>query len=371
MKSVILMKTVYRVKKTVESANCTSMFMKFRIIIGLSLFLAASHTLAAEPASADECKLKINNELAYEQRFYRYVLFGVPKAQDANIGSVYYDTERNPWYKVSKEAWRTVAPGYESTEWGNSQMDSQSEIPDPEDRGIFTTKRLLTSELIPYLISNMRAYQCSLKNLCELVSVSLTKTEDNPVEVDIETPGCILYEGIETFSECHLHNEDAEAEPSHENIADLLGYCNSVASLMLKREAELLKTVVEYDAAYRSLLQFAGSFDVFLEELRWTFTGTLREGARLIGSLGRIPCFIGSCDEPPALCGDGECSEDFESCNSCEEDCGSCCGDDSCNFGETCSTCEEDCGVCCPNGECGPGETCDSCEADCGVCPAP
>ena len=79
-------------------------------------------------------------------------------------------------------------------------------------------------------------------------------------------------------------------------------------------------------------------------------------------------------------CGDGECKEHVEDCESCAVDCGECgpvCGDDMCNGEEDCETCEEDCGVC-EGGYCG-DEVCDwggdfgeaedeeSCPRDCGV----
>ena len=127
-------------RKTVELVNSILMRMKFCITTGLLLLLALSQTVEAAPASPDECKAKINIELAYEQRYYRYKLFGLPLAEDAAIGSVYHDSEGNPWYKVSKEAWRTVAPGYESTQWSNTVMNNESEIQNPETRGILTRK---------------------------------------------------------------------------------------------------------------------------------------------------------------------------------------------------------------------------------------
>lgn len=78
-----------------------------------------------------------------------------------------------------------------------------------------------------------------------------------------------------------------------------------------------------------------------------------------------------------AVCGDGVCSENAESCDRCREDCGACpsCGDGVCELAtdlENCSSCPEDCGVCgaCGDGSCDldAGEDCGTCADDCGKC---
>ena len=79
-------------------------------------------------------------------------------------------------------------------------------------------------------------------------------------------------------------------------------YCYNAAEEILEHEREMLKLLVEYDAAYRSVLQFAGIFDEFLQEYRWTLIGHIRQAASMIGWLDNIPCFLSSCDEyPPTL----------------------------------------------------------------------
>ncbi len=85
-----------------------------------------------------------------------------------------------------------------------------------------------------------------------------------------------------------------------------------------------------------------------------------------------------SCETCPedcgdCLCGDGQCTSD-ETCDNCTEDCGEClpeCGDDICGADEDCASCAGDCGNCCPNEVCGDDEDCESCPDDCGECPDP
>lgn len=302
-------------------------------------------TASAQEISADTCMISINAALAKENRYYRYNIFGQKKAEHANIGSVYFDRDSYPWYKVAKDAW--LSTNFPDLEFSNGDMNANSEIPNANERGILETRRVLTSDLIPYLVSNMRAFQCNTKNICELVQQSLGQQQSEPVSVNIQAPGCIEIQETNTIPECHLLSVDTDQQLTHSTLADLQQYCENTRIELLQREADLLKMIVEYDAAYRSLLQFAGSFDIFLEELRWTFTGTLKAGAKIIGSLGRIPCFIAACDEPPYICGNDECEEDVgESEGVCPADCEAECGSGFCHPDETCNSCPEDCGPC-------------------------
>lgn len=80
---------------------------------------------------------------------------------------------------------------------------------------------------------------------------------------------------------------------------DAYAYCTDVQVSLFDRELELIKATTEYDAAYRSTLQFAGDFDQFIAQLRWPMTNTIRHIVQLIGTFQRLPCFIATCDEFP------------------------------------------------------------------------
>ncbi len=261
------------------------------IILGLTTLLCPVASLAQISVGADECRNEVHLRLWKEQRLYRSVLLGHQSAEDANIGSVYYDKEGNAWYKVSKTAWRSRAEGYEGTEWSNTLMDQQSEL--SARRGILNTKRVLTSELIPYMTSNMHALQCNTASICQLVEKSLQIGSANPQLFNLAAAGCMPLANIPSIPQCQLANAQDTSQ-----MAGIFRYCEDITNNLLEQEADQLRMVTEYDAAYRTLLQFAGNFDLFLEEFQWTVTGTLRTGARVIGALGRIPCFIASCDEP-------------------------------------------------------------------------
>lgn len=257
----------------------------------------------AQQSGADKCQARINKALDSELRQYRAILFGVKPAADAPVGDIRYNF-------ITGEPWIKKANG----EWTNSKGDTadNDEIDDTSDTahllqtnssgnktarpGIFETKRVLTSTLIPYLLQNIRALDCNASRICMQTQFSLRQTGSTVVPIDELQPlGCIKFTNLVTFADCHL------AEGEVNDMSNVITYCSEVSNQMLSRESALLKLAVEYDAGYRSTLQFAGMFDLFLEELRWPMTGSIRQAASLVGQLNRIPCFLSSCDESPVL----------------------------------------------------------------------
>ncbi|MFH0851789.1 MAG: hypothetical protein V1876_03500, partial [Candidatus Peregrinibacteria bacterium] len=231
-------------------------------------------------------------QLAKEQRLFRSVLYGAARAEDAPLNEVRYDKQGNPWIKTEEDSWRSTAAGFEQTTWSDALMNSSGEL-DPR-KGIFETKRVATSDLVPYLVQAYRTLKCRSAQACKAVELSLTQEAPDPQEIVVIVPGC-TQETKQTFVGCHL----AAGESKSPEQADLLTYCRLVLNDLVAREKDLLKTATEYDASYRSLLQFSGEFDAFLQEFRWPMASTIRKAVQMIGSLHRIPCFIGSCDESP------------------------------------------------------------------------
>jgi hypothetical protein len=269
----------------------------------LTLALLLALLLPPQVASADigECKQRVNNALGRELRLYRNVLFGKPRAEDSKAGEVRYDTKGRAWIKTSERStpWRNSDPDQQGLQWSDTVMDEQDEHAESLPLvGIFETKRMTTSELIPYLLQSIRAFECRALTLCNVVRAS----EGFDVGADaqdleaLQQLGCIEYKNLKSFPECHLVKENS----SQLEKVDGRGYCNEMVEQTMRRERDLLKLVVEYDAGFRSLLQFAGNFDIFLKEMRWPLANTVRQATELIGSLKRIPCFISSCDSSPA-----------------------------------------------------------------------
>lgn len=264
----------------------------------LALLLLAVPALGlSEPvidADIATCRGQVESALSKEQRLYRSVLFGQKKAKDAPLHEVRFDLDGIPWIKAEEDNWRSVSPGYENTERSDSLMNNRSEL--LPRRGIFETRRVATSDLVPHLTQAYRALKCRSTIVCKVVENSLKQESENPQEITIVVPGCIE-EKRKTFLGCHL----AAADGTSVEEADLLTYCRFVRDGLVWREKDLLKLTTEYDAAYRSLLQLSGQIDAFLQEFRWPLVNSLRKTAELVGSLYRIPCFIASCDEGPPV----------------------------------------------------------------------
>ncbi|KKU20108.1 MAG: hypothetical protein UX30_C0004G0056 [Candidatus Saccharibacteria bacterium GW2011_GWA2_46_10] len=258
----------------------------------------------------DSCRSAIDKNLAKEWRVYRSVLFGRKPASLAGLNEVRYDREDKAWLKIDKFTWERLGENNdENITASNSLMDALSEIDSipAEDggidllsdsfRGIFDTKRKLTSEIVPNLAQALRSFSCRVDMVCELAnkSTGFIPGDDNPENsVKIEIPGCMPVNWT-AIPQCLFAKEDK----GQASYADINQYCPRVAAGLLGREAEILKMLVEYDSAYRSILQFAGVFDDFLLEFKWMMNLSLRQAASVIGNLGKLPCFIATCDTFP------------------------------------------------------------------------
>ncbi len=270
----------------------------------LSTFLIGTMLFSPATGYADavQCRDRVNYELGRELRLYRNVLFGKPRAEDASAGEVRYDKKGRAWLKTSESStpWRNSDPEQQGLQWSDTVMDEQDEHAESLPLvGIFETKRMTTSELIPYLLQSIRAFECRAMSICNVVRQSEGyNPEDEAQNLNsVQQLGCIEFTGLQTIPECHLSGKDTQAADQ----ADTRSYCNEMVLQILQRERELLKLVVEYDAGFRSLLQFAGNFDIFLKEMRWPLANTVRQAVELIGKLDRIPCFVSSCDSSPDI----------------------------------------------------------------------
>lgn len=265
--------------------------MKHRyLLLGVSLFtVVVSFSARAEEASVGTCRDFVHTSLAREQRLYRSVVFGLPEPRDAIVGEVRFDSSGSPWIKSAENVWTNV----NRETLSDAEMSSHGEI--PARPSIFATKRVLTSELVPLLTQAYRALDCRIGIVCRTVEQSIAVGDDAASsEMEIREPGCVIAKALPADACRIVAGEEQKAAE-----ADIRTYCRSVGEELLLREGDLLKLSVEYDAAYRSLLQLAGNLDLFLQEFRWPLSGTLRKAAAVLGSLHRIPCFTAACDAFP------------------------------------------------------------------------
>ena len=264
-------------------------FLLAATAVCMTLLMTIPQVASQESAvTVDNCMAQIEDNLAKEQRLYRSIIYGEPYATGAVLGHVRYSTEGDSWIKTRENTWQSISPGLKFTIWSDIQMKRNAEF--PQRRGILATKRTTTSELVPYLTQAMRTLQCRTEAVCLRADRSLPQESQSAAQVTVQPSGCIEY-NVPTIEACHF----ASGEENLPQEGSVRTYCDDVVNAMLEREAELLKLAVQYDASYRSMLQFSGNFDLFLKELRWPLTNTLRQAAGLIGQFNRVPCFLGSC----------------------------------------------------------------------------
>lgn len=247
---------------------------------------------AAAQASRTACREAFEQNALREQRLWRSVLFGLRPPDQAGISEVRHATGGSAWIKVETNAWESVAEGYEDVTWSDSQMEQFADV--PPRRGIFERRRSLSTELIPYLIQSVRAFRCRLDSLCHVVERSLHITEEDAQDMIVHIPGCLAVETT-SIPACHL-----AGGPSHiADAVDIQSLCKTTVRTLFERETRLLQMLVQYDAAYRSVLQMSGMLEAFVGFFDGSIFGSLRTATNLIATFNRIPCFISSCDDFP------------------------------------------------------------------------
>lgn len=252
------------------------------LIIGC---LLTSMFLPALPARAQEsitpsCVEQKNNRIAHEQRMFRSVIYGQKESADLPLGSIRFDTEYDTWIKKANNEWRSLNEGNESLTWGDSTMDSATDI--PARRGLLEVRKALTSELIPPIVQSMRALRCRMEAVCMAAALGEGKT----ATVKVTPDGCQEFE-LPRFDACSPASIP-ETGP---------GSCKEAINAVLSHEMAMTQLVVAYDAAYRSLMQFAGSFDQFLTDFRFPLIQPLWQMIRTLGVLDNLPCFASQCNE--------------------------------------------------------------------------
>lgn len=257
-----------------------------------SLFVPSSSLAQADSSSpVDACKYDIATGLAQQQRIYRSVLFGQKKAADQPVNAIDYDREAKVFIKTEDDRW----VGSDGEILKDKLMDERADIADR--RGIFETRQVLTSELIPALTQSYRALTCRALSVCansqlspeEAAAIQINKAPLAKGIGPIQIPGCDEID-LHFLPTCLPIN-------SAPDLAITKTYCESMADQMLNREADLLKLAVTYDAAYRTLLQFAGNFDQFIASFRGDLLSPIEQATAVVTQLSRIPCFLAECNE--------------------------------------------------------------------------
>jgi hypothetical protein len=252
------------------------------VAIGLLLsgFVLPLTARAAAPAT---CAEAVYTELGREERLYRSVIFGLAKSEALPISSTLTDKKGNRWLKTKENEWRSTDAGYQGTTWRDEFMEEQRDV--PARRGILEVRQALSSELIPSVLQAVRASQCRMYAVCDAARAS-DSAKDDEEEVTVQPDGCIEFE-LPVMDACRT------SELSSFNQ----GGCISQVQTIIDRETRMLELLFAYDASYRTLMQFAGTFEGFLSDFRFPLLQPLWQMVRTLGQLDNLPCFLAECNE--------------------------------------------------------------------------
>jgi len=272
------------------------------LLLALAMPVGAAAQAAVDPPTDSACLKDLYRAFGREHRLERAVLFGKPSAEDAPLTAVYYDAEGNAWAKIGEDEWQSPGAAFEEEDpISNDDMDGRHEkdllCNDNDDkiqsscvklprRGIFEIRKTPTSDLIQPIVQTVRAMQCRLRAICDVAADSFEKAPGDTITITID--GCLPM----TFP---VMRGCIDAESTIFNT--LPGNCQEARQQMVEREMQLLTLTASYDAAYRSLAQFAGIFQEFLVQFRFPLIEPLWQMVRMLGGLNGIPCFQAECNE--------------------------------------------------------------------------
>jgi hypothetical protein len=283
------------------------------LLIGASLAFTPLTAQAQSTPSA--CKVQVRGRVAQQRRVYQDILFGRRAAAEETVGTVRYAEDLSAWTKTARNTWRSDDAGFRETVWTDAQMDKQTEWEgmNEEDpplkaprQGIFETTGVPTSALVQPLTQAYRSLRCRVEMVCGSLDAMLRKTEpEEDGTLKVSTPGCEDLYAL-PLDQCRFSNDTGTANPKDPkdvpfievlDDASVRSHCAELAEEVMTHEAEMLKLSVTYDAAYRSLLQFAGAIEPVLQSFTGNILAPLQDAVSLAQMLSRVPCFVSSCQQ--------------------------------------------------------------------------
>lgn len=270
----------------------TPRFIRTGLLLAFLLPYSAGAADFATPACIDG----MYAALGKEQRLYRSVVFGAPKAESLPVHGILHDRDGDQWLKTAANEWTKVpaedpppsngtAPASQTTR-NDEDMDRAKDT--PTRRGLLQAKRTATSDLIPGITQSLRALQCRLRAVCESI-VRSQDADQNATTVTVQPDGCIEME-LPVLSGC------VETDGINPAFVDP-SLCDNAADSLFRHETNVLNLSIAYDASYRTIAQFSGMFEGFLSDFRLPLLNPLWQTVRALGGLKNIPCFLSQCEE--------------------------------------------------------------------------
>ncbi len=262
----------------------------------------------AEDDVAARCLTEMYDQMAFMQTIFRAQVLGHKRAAEEPAGATRIGSDGRVWIKTGpgqtgSGAWRRDGEARTLTD---ADMDLPFLPPRP---GILARREARTSDLVPDLTQAYRSLTCHTETVCQ--NARLTRTDADrlrreeqarvdagqapPIPYDwipIAVPGCIRLDANPLPSCQELHAKHGAL--FRQTVQDR---CSTAGEELLAREAEVLKLLTAYDAAYRSFLQFSGVFDRFLTDFKGDLLTPIEQATSVVSHLSRIPCFLSQCSE--------------------------------------------------------------------------
>lgn len=279
--------------------SLSSAFLILQLLLpSLAAGASSSSGIDGLPDAAGQCRRQVNVFLQRERSLFDMRLFGVKLAQDEPEGATRMAVDGTLFLKTGKSTWASGTQMMSDEEMDRNTVRDPlplaGQIPqNPPYPGLLETQRALTSDLLPPLLQNFRAFQCRMASICEAAFLALRGGNGDGATVKIAVPGCREME-LPTMNLCAPNPMFTYLDP-----VTLRSYCSPVAADLTRFEESQLRFLAHEDAAQRTLRQFAGYLEPFLNLVRFPFLQPLRQVASFLGQWSDVPCFLSHCAQEP------------------------------------------------------------------------
>lgn len=304
------------------------------LLLPLQIAAADDSSSSSDDTSTpvQQCEGAINDAFSRERFLYQTMLFGLKKASDEPTGAIRVADDGSVWIKTGADQWAN-----DPTTISNDKMDEQtvkdplasssssSNSSDPSHPGIFESQKATTSDLIPPLLQSFRAYQCRLAAVCEAARKALStpasdqsssdesSSDESSSDESSSDANTISIPGCEDIDVAPLTSCQPTPLFTLTDTATLNTYCAPLLTKLTTYDESQLLYLIHYDAASRSLRQFAGYLEPFLRLVHFPIQTPVRQASQFLQNWSRIPCF-----EPYCSANQPTCKVTIE----CKDDCG-------------------------------------------------
>ncbi len=274
-------------------------FLAVSLLSAAPLQAAAQEEEVPPSLGAGICQEQIQVFLRRESFLFDARLFGLKPAAEEPEGATRITAAGDLFLKTAEDTWASGG-----ITMGDADMDastahdplplpgvSPQDVPYP---GILETQQALTSDLIPALTQNFRAFQCRMESICKAAGLALRGGNGEGPNVRVSVPGCREME-LPKLDRCALKPTSINPTFMLDDWDSLPDYCLPVADDFVRFQESKLFFLAHEDASHRTLRQFAGYLEPFLNIVRFPFVHPFRQVASFLGQWSDVSCFLSHC----------------------------------------------------------------------------